>query len=171
MLLSYSQAERSNATCARLFQAITLRLRPNVECTSEGHVIPLFLHHLLTVNHLPSPNPHFFPFPTRDMADQSASARFRALFEAGLQVYEKKTSITLSAHPLAVQIQSCHSVESISAVLQGQARAFTKFRGSDKMIKLIKNTLSILTALSDTATLGDSSGLVSLKALRPVPQL
>jgi len=105
------------------------------------------------------------------MADQSASARFRVLFEAGLQVYEKKTSITLAAHPLAVQIQSCHSVESISAVLQGQARAFTKFRESDKMMKLIKNTLSILTALSDTATLGDSSGLVRLKALMPVPQL
>lgn len=105
------------------------------------------------------------------MADQSASARFCALFEAGLQVYERKTSIALAAHPLAVQIQSCHSVESIGAVLQGQARAFTQFRESDKMIRLIKNTLSILTALSDTATLGDSSGLVSLKALRPVPQL
>jgi len=105
------------------------------------------------------------------MTDQSASTRFRALFEAGLQAYEKKTGITLAVHPLAIRIQSCQSVESISVVLQGQAQAFTKFRGSDKVISVIKNTLSILTALSDTATLGDSIGLVRLKALMPVPQL
>jgi hypothetical protein len=104
------------------------------------------------------------------MLDQLASARFRALFEAGLQAYEKKTGITLAVHPLAIQIQNCQSVGSISAVLQGQAQAFTKFRGSDKVINLIKNTLSILTALSDTATLGDSIGLVCLKALIPVLQ-
>ena len=104
------------------------------------------------------------------MTDQ-ASTRFRALFEAGLQAYEKKSSITLAVHPLAIQIQSCHSPESISAVLRGQAQAFTKSRGSDKVINVIKNTLSILTALSDTATLGDSIGLVSLNALMPVLQL
>ena len=105
------------------------------------------------------------------MTDQSASTRFRALFEAGLQAYEKKTTITLAVHPLAIQIQGCQSVESISAVLQGQAQTFTKFRGNDNVINVIKNTLLILTALSDTATLGESNGLVSLKALMPVPQL
>jgi len=104
------------------------------------------------------------------MTDQSASTRFRALFEAGLQAYEKKTGITLAVHPLAIQIQSCHSVESISAVLQGQAQAFIKSRGSDKVINAIKNTLSILTTLSDTA-IGDSIGLVRLKAGMPGPQL
>jgi len=32
------------------------------------------------------------------------------------------------------------------------ARAFTKFRGSDKVINFVKDILSILTALSDTVT-------------------
>ena len=104
------------------------------------------------------------------MLDQLESARFRALFDAGLKSYEKKTGITLAVHPLAIQIQNCQSVESISAILQGQAQAIAKFRGSDKVINLIKNTLSILTALSDTATLGDAIGLVCLKALTLVPQ-
>lgn len=94
------------------------------------------------------------------MADHSPSTRFRSLFESALAEYEKKTGITLTEHPLATQLQSCHSIESTTAVLQGQAQAFSKFRGRDRAIKSIKNTLSILTTLSDTATLGDSIGLV-----------
>jgi hypothetical protein len=94
------------------------------------------------------------------MADHSASTRFRSLFESALAEYEKKTGITLAEHPLAIQLQSCHSIESTTALLQGQAQAFSKFRGRDRAIKSINNTLSILTTLSDTAILGDSIGLV-----------
>ena len=101
--------------------------------------------------------PHFFP--TRHMADHSPPTRFRSLFGSALADYEKKTGITLAGHPLAKQLQSCHSIESTTALLQGQAQAFTKLRGRDRAIKSIKNTLSILTTLSDT-TLGDSIGLV-----------
>lgn len=94
------------------------------------------------------------------MADHPASTRFHSLFESALTEYEKKTGIILAEHPLAIQLQSCHSIESTTAVLQGQAQAFSKFRGRDRAIKSIKNTLSILTTLSDTAALGDSIGLV-----------
>ena len=94
------------------------------------------------------------------MADHPASTRFHSLFESALTEYEKKTGMTLAEHPLAIQLQSCHSIESTTALLQGQAQAFSKFRGRDRAIKSINNTLSILTTLSDTATLGDSIGLV-----------
>jgi hypothetical protein len=52
------------------------------------------------------------------MAAQSGSARFQALFESALKDYEKKTGITLSKHPLAVQLQSCHSEHDITDLLQ-----------------------------------------------------
>ena len=104
-------------------------------------------------------------FPTRDMADQSRSARFQALFESALQAYEKKTGITLAKHPLAVQLQSCHSVEDVNAVFQGQAKAFSDFQASGKIMKAIKTTVSILTPISGAAAFADAVGLVRQKVL------
>lgn len=94
------------------------------------------------------------------MADHSGFTHFPLLFESALREYEKKIGMTLAEHPLAIQLQSCHSIESTTIVLQGQAQAFNEFRGSNRAIKSIKSTLSILSTLSDSATLGDSIGLV-----------
>jgi len=97
------------------------------------------------------------------MADMSGSTRFRALFESALQVYEKKTGITLPTHPLAVQLQSCHSVESITSLVEDQASTFSDIREKDRAMKSVKSTISILTTLSATASLGDAIDLVRLK--------
>ncbi len=90
------------------------------------------------------------------MGDHSGSARFRVLFEPALRAYEKKTGITLAEHPLAVQLHSCHSIESITSVLLGEAQAFGEFGGSDRVIKSIKKTISILSTLFATASLDDA---------------
>ena len=89
----------------------------------------------------------------------------RVLFEPALQAYEKETGITLAEHPLAVQLHSCHSIESITSVLLGEAQAFCEFGGSDQVVKSIKNTASILTTIVATASLDDAMGLVRQKAL------
>jgi hypothetical protein len=105
---------------------------------------------------------------TSDMADQSEnseSARFRSLFESALQAYDKKVGVTLAQHPLAAQLNNCHSIESITTVLQAQVQAFSEFQGSETIIKSINNTVSILTRLSATASLGDPISLVRQKAL------
>ena len=47
------------------------------------------------------------------MDEQPGPSRLRALFEAALQDYEKQTDIALATHPLAEQLESCVSVESI----------------------------------------------------------
>ena len=47
------------------------------------------------------------------MTDQSGSSRLRVLFDAALLDYEKQTDIALAKHPLAEQLQSCDSVESV----------------------------------------------------------
>ena len=98
-----------------------------------------------------------------DMGDQSGSTRFRAPFESALEAYEKKTGITLAEHPLALQLQSCHSVEDITTLVQDQASAFGEFRGKDRIMKSIKSTASILATLSATASFGDAIGLVRHK--------
>ena len=38
------------------------------------------------------------------MAVQLIPARFQALFESALQVYERKTGITLVQHPIAAEL-------------------------------------------------------------------
>lgn len=82
--------------------------------------------------------------------------------------YEKQTNISLAEHPLAKQLESCQSVDSISSLLQDHARAFSELRGSDRILKSIKNIVSFLYKLSDTAALGDNIGLVCQETLMAV---
>jgi len=99
------------------------------------------------------------------MAGRSRSTRSCALFEAALQDYQKNASVTLASHPLAMQLQSRHSVESITTILLGQAQSFREFPGSDRLMESIKSIVSILSRLSTTPSLGDAVGLVCHKAL------
>jgi hypothetical protein len=94
------------------------------------------------------------------MDNQSGSSRFSALFESALRAYEENTGVTLAEHPLFVQLQSCHSVESMTTLIQSQAQAFGDSQGSDRIMNSIKATVSILTPLSSAASLRDAFGLV-----------
>jgi hypothetical protein len=89
------------------------------------------------------------------------SSSFQALFESALQDYETQTGISLANHPLAQQLQNCQSVESVTALLQEQAHAFSKFRESDKIFKSLKGVVSALSKVSATAALGHAIGMVS----------
>jgi hypothetical protein len=99
------------------------------------------------------------------MDHQSQSSRFRVLFESALQDYQIQTGTTLPNHPLAEKLQYCNSVESVTAVLQEQARAFIEFRGGDgRIMKSLKNVVSVLDSLSTSTHLGEAIGLVRRKA-------
>jgi hypothetical protein len=87
------------------------------------------------------------------MADHSGSAHFQILFESALQAYEKTAGVTLAQHPLALQIQSCQSVDDINTLLQNQAQAITDLQASNRIMKSVKKILSILVPLSTAATL------------------
>jgi hypothetical protein len=99
------------------------------------------------------------------MSDESGPSRLQVLFEAALEDYEKQTGIALAKHPLAEQLQNCDSVESVTVVLREQTQAFSDFRGRDKILKLLKNAVSVLHKLSATADLGQGFGLVRPQAL------
>jgi hypothetical protein len=99
------------------------------------------------------------------MSDQSGPSPFRSLFESALQDYEKQTGVPLANHPLAEQLQNCQSVESVTALLQEQARAFNEFRGSDKIFKSLKTVVSALSRVSATAAFGQAIGMVCPRPL------
>jgi hypothetical protein len=94
------------------------------------------------------------------MGDQSGSSHLRVLFEAALQDYENQTGITLANHPLAEKLQDCDSVESVTAILREQTQAFNEFRGKEKVMKPLKNAVTVLYNLSATADVGQAVGLV-----------
>jgi hypothetical protein len=94
------------------------------------------------------------------MADQSQSACFRDRFESVLQTYQQTTGITLAEHPLAVELQSCHSVDSITAILKREARAPNGLLESDRVMKSIERIISMLSTFFATASFGDAIGLV-----------
>jgi hypothetical protein len=99
------------------------------------------------------------------MSDQAGSSHLQVLFESALQDYEKQTGTALANHPLAEQLENCNTAESISALLQEQSQAFSKFRGGDgRIIRSLKSVVSILHTLS-TSTLGEATGLVRRKTL------
>lgn len=85
------------------------------------------------------------------------------LFQSALRDYEKTTNISLTKHPLAERLRDCHSVESITTFLQDQAREFGDFRGSERIMGSIKNTVSLLYVLSDTAVLRNAVYFVRSK--------
>jgi len=101
------------------------------------------------------------------MAEQSGSARFQALLESALRTYEKNAGVTLGdlEHPLAVQLQSCHSVDDLTALLQDQAQIVDDFRQRDRIVKSIKATVSTLIPISSGVSGPDNVGLVRQAAL------
>jgi hypothetical protein len=94
------------------------------------------------------------------MSDQSASSHLQVLFEAALQDYEKQTGIALAKHPLADKLQNCDTVESVTAVLHEQTRAFSEFRERDKVLKPLKSAVSVLCKLFSATSFGQAVGLV-----------
>jgi len=82
-----------------------------------------------------------------------------ARFDSAALEYERQTGTRLSTHPLAAQLQHCHSIESLEDVFQGLVQGFTASRGSDGAVtKSLKNTLSALH--SAASSLEDSTGSV-----------
>jgi hypothetical protein len=96
-----------------------------------------------------------------DMSQPSSSTTLRALFDAALQDYKDKTGNTLVDHPIAKQLETCGSVDSISSILQEQARSFREFRENDgKLMKALYSSVDVLCAPSISSALNEAVGLV-----------
>ena len=84
------------------------------------------------------------------------TSSFQILFDAALHDYQNQTGNSLIDHPLANQLESCDSVDSITAILQEKAQIVRDFRGDDgKLIKSMKYSVNVLYTLStNTAGIG-----------------
>ena len=79
---------------------------------------------------------------------------FQDLFNAALRDYENQTKTSLIDHPLSKRLESCDSVDSITAIFQEQAQIFHEFRGDDgKLMKSLKGSVNTLYPLF-TSTAG-----------------
>ncbi|KAH9953350.1 hypothetical protein BC827DRAFT_1159311 [Russula dissimulans] len=93
-------------------------------------------------------------FPT-----PSSSSNFQSIFNAAFEAYENKTKNKLLTHPLATQLQSCHSPMAVLSVLQDLIQKFDNHRGSDERLRnWLIPTVNVLYSFS--ATLGEGVGLV-----------
>jgi len=103
------------------------------------------------------------PAPSRSNLD--------SVFSSAFQAYKKKTGKDITSHPLAIELQSCHSPHAILAVLRNQIHVFGQSHNADeKFAKWLIPTVNVLFAFS--ATLGEGVGLVgimmsSLLKIRP----
>ncbi|KAI0271929.1 hypothetical protein BGY98DRAFT_1179309, partial [Russula aff. rugulosa BPL654] len=89
----------------------------------------------------------------------SSSSNFQSIFNAALEVYEKKTNNKLLTHPLAAQLQSCDSPAAILSVLQDLIQQFhQRRRNDDRLANCLKPTVNVIYAFS--STLAQGVGLV-----------
>jgi len=91
----------------------------------------------------------------------STSSTFRTLFDAALQDYRDKTGNTLVDHPIAKQLETCESVDSIIAILEEHARSFREFRENDgRLMKALNSSVDVLCSPSISSALNEAIGLV-----------
>ncbi|KAH9022772.1 hypothetical protein EDB85DRAFT_1895099 [Lactarius pseudohatsudake] len=86
-------------------------------------------------------------------------SQFESTINAALNEFKEKTRKNLLDDWLAKELQSCDSVEAVMDIIQGQAKAFDKFRnGGSKLMKWIRSSVHVLYTIS--AALGDGVGVV-----------
>ena len=97
-------------------------------------------------------------------SSSSSSSNFKSVFDASLQSYNNKTKNKLLDHPLATQLQSCGSPNTVLSVLQDLIQKFDQRRTSDERLKNWLNpTVNVLYTFS--ATLSEGVGLARLSSL------
>jgi hypothetical protein len=90
----------------------------------------------------------------------TSHSNFQLILNA-LTEYVNQTGIDLTKNPFADKLQSCHSAEAISELLQDSAKAFKEYRdGNRKLINCLFPVVQLLHIFS--RILGEAVVLVSL---------
>jgi len=91
-----------------------------------------------------------------------------SIFDSAIQAYKKKTGNDITTHPLATELQSCHSPDAVLAVLRNQVSGIGQPHSrndSESFSKWLIPTVNVLYAFS--ASLGEGVGLVN-KTIPPL---
>ena len=79
----------------------------------------------------------------------TSSTNFETIFTAALEAYNKKTKKDIASHPLAAQLQSCHSSDAILSVLRAQVQANDQAQSADeKWTKWLDPIVNVVSAFS-----------------------
>ena len=111
---------------------------------------------------------HLSPFLMSTSTSTASRSDLGSIFDSAIQAYKKKTGNDITTHPLANELQSCHSPDAVLAVLRNQASAIGQSHSgndSESLSKWLIPTVNVLYAFS--ATLGEGVGLVN----RTIPPL
>jgi hypothetical protein len=89
--------------------------------------------------------------------ESSESSHFKSILEAALSEYKDKTGNDLTNNSLAKELQGCESAEAVLDIIQREAKAFDKFRDSNKwLMKWINPSVDVLFKISSTLSAGVS---------------
>jgi len=89
----------------------------------------------------------------------TSRSKLDSIFNAALQAYKKKTGKDITSHPLASELQSCNSPDTVLAVLRTKIPSLDQSQSADeRFAKCLTPIINVLYAF--TATLGDGAGLV-----------
>ncbi|KAI9512018.1 hypothetical protein F5148DRAFT_158341 [Russula earlei] len=89
--------------------------------------------------------------------------QFQAIFDVALKEYSKKTGNDITGDPLTDRLKSCTSPEDVLCILEEKSEAFNDFRNGGRKVQLmnkLKPTVGILSALCNSAGLGNGIGLM-----------
>ena len=115
---------------------------------------------------LSSPFPFLLPLATFNVSLIMSSTPItssKAILEAALAKYSKKTGKDLRNHQLTSEIEACNSAESMLTIFRIQASAFDDFRNGDpRLIKCLRPFVSNLYAITSCPALSAVASGVSL---------
>jgi hypothetical protein len=85
-------------------------------------------------------------------SSSNSCSNFQLIINDALKVYHKRTKNDLLLHPLAAQLQTCHSPSDILAVLQQQVQGLDQSQsGDNRWTKWLDPTINVLLTFSQTA--------------------
>ena len=96
---------------------------------------------------------------SNDPSPSTSRSSLDTIFNGALRAYKKKTGKDITSHPLATELQSCDSPDTILAVLRKQIPTPGQSKnGDENFAKCLIPTVNVLYTLSDA--LGEGAGLV-----------
>ena len=105
-------------------------------------------------------SPHLTrPIMSNNPSPSTSRSNLDAIFNTALRTYKNKTGKDITSHPLATELQSCDSPDTILAVLRRQMPNADQSQKADETFeKCLIPTVNVLYTLS--GTLGAVAGLV-----------
>jgi hypothetical protein len=86
------------------------------------------------------------------MGPSSQPSSLHSLLGDAVEKYKNQVGTSLIENQFATQLETCHSVESVTAVLEERVQAFRQFLGRDRHPKIMKSIKRVVHVLHTVST-------------------